>query len=698
MIDKLLLVDVYNLIFREFYVGTISVYTCLKKIKQFANEVKAKQIILIADSGKKTWRHALYTEYKDHRAPTPSELIEQLQLAPTCAASLGLKWVTIPGWEADDIIATIATQALESVIIVAADKDLLQLLEYEHIVIWDNIKKQFLNSDFVFKKYGIIPKLFKNYLALVGDKSDNILGVPGIGPKTAVKLLTNNTFEEILELIKPEYVEQAKLSQKLVTLCLNVPIDNSILDILKVNIQQTQVEQQILFNEPWIVYFNGMIANDKYFAECKIQEIPKNIKVILINIKLGIEFQLNYESINLISKLVNGDIREFRDIFELVDYWISLSEELPKIPSYFLFEKKIEQILINMENQGLLIDLEYLDQMHEEKLKNLQSIERSIYNLAKIKFLITSPKQVAEVLNTLGITSSKQTNEETLQQINHPLASLILEYRKVYKIISTYLIPVKKYIQDGVIHTTFDNNFANTGRIISRNPNMQNLPKNSETRKLIIARSGYCFIGADYNQMELRVLAELANVEILKQAFLDNLDMHKVTAEKLFGSSTHENRLIAKTINFGILYGISSFGLASTLQISQERAAQIIKDYYTVFSGIKEYQAQIIEHAKRFGYVTTYWGRRCYVNTGPESRRQAINAPIQGTAAEIIKYAMLKLDYLVLQVHDEILAEVPENEVKEYVIHLKKTMEQIDKFYLPITVKIGKNWGEMNEI
>ena len=285
-----------------------------------------------------------------------------------------------------------------------------------------------------------------------------------------------------------------------------------------------------------------------------------------------------------------------------------------------------------------------------------------------------------------------------MQQIEHPLINLILEYRKIHKTITTYLEPLKKYTDvNGIIHTTFDNNFANTGRIISRNPNMQNLPKNSEMRKLIIPRTGYCFVGADYNQIELRILAELANISFLKKAFKENIDMHSFTAEKLFGVSNSENRFIAKTVNFGIIYGISSFGLSNTLKISQEYAKKIIEDYYLIFPEIKEYQENTLKYAKLHGYVCTYWGRRCYVSTGPESKRQAINAPIQGTAAEIIKYAMINLDYIILQVHDEILAEVPEKYAHQYAQEIESKMINIGPFYLPVTVKMGYNWGEMHE-
>ena len=395
--NKIVLVDIYNLIFREFHVGTISVYACLKKIKQLNIQFKTDKIFLIADSGKKTWRHEIYPHYKEHRVSTDPELKEQLKLAPGFARSLKLPWIAIPGWEADDIIASIVHQQEQPTIIVAADKDILQLLVYPYVSIWDNIKKQFLDSDYVLKKYHILPAYFGDYLALVGDPIDNIPGAPGIGPKTAIKLLKeHDSLDKILQSGKIKEIERVQISKKLVSLATDISLEQIFTTFLQEKQMRTQVNKESLFDCDWVTYFNGYIANEQYFAECNIEDIPQNLRVIMSNIRLAVEYNLNYESIHLASKLAYGDTQDFRDIFELTDVWQDLESKLPS--AYYLFEKKIEQCLLQIEDRGLFINLEYLDKIYKEKLNNLKNLEQSIYEFTKKQFLISSPKQVAEIL------------------------------------------------------------------------------------------------------------------------------------------------------------------------------------------------------------------------------------------------------------------------------------------------------------
>ncbi len=874
-LPRLLLVDGYGFIFRSFYglpplttpnglpIGAIQGFTHM--ILQLLYKQKYDVIIVALDKGssKNTIRHHIHSEYKGNRNSTPSDLITQFPIMREMLSAFGIPYIEQEGVEADDIIAAYTAYGINcgyNVTIASADKDLLQLVQDELVQVYDPIKKKFLNTLDVIDKIGVKPLQVTDYLALIGDVSDNIPGVPGIGPKTAVNLL--NKYENLIQiynnityiqplrvrnLLEKSYdvammsyqlvslhIDQITITKKLSDFAWSGIEDNAkniltftrqygltaiqqkyiknaeishksnkfIHDYSTFNLLNTDAnENDLSFTDELLkdIKISGKIAlyhqydmlsqiphitlsNGKISIDLHVQQIPDIIYDEILNnpnvIKVCHDINEIFKSLikykkltitsNILSKeenLNNRNILSYHDIsymeYALVSgtrndlHYLShkylnnennnqleesesslntgetllrlysiLYEKLRKenLMNLYEIDHKLMFILMRMQNNGILINKLYLEQLNKEFTIKLSDITQQIYKQAGDHFNIASPKQVSDVLfNKLNIPSkNKSTSADILEELamqGFTIAEMIQEWRHIAKLQGTYVVGLLNAISKNSmrIHSTFNATSILTGRISSSNPNLQSIPiKSAEGVKIrhsFIAKEGYQLICADYSQVEIRVLAHMANVPTIQQALKDGVDIHSLTASQVFGipidNVSDSWRRRAKMINFGIIYGMSPFGLAKNLGISNFEANQYIKSYFNIYPGIESYMQKTIDSAHKNRYVSTIMGRRCYI-ANIESKNQvlrkiaersAINAPIQGSAADIIRKAMTMLpiklqNYLVLQVHDELIFEVPENEVDDVSAVISETMQNSTIINVPLVVNIktGKCW------
>lgn len=841
---KLYLIDGYGFVFRAYHslppltrpdgtpIGAVLGFSNM--LLKFLSNHEADYIAVALDAGSKTFRHDIYPQYKANRDAPPDDLIAQFPIIRDVVEAFNIPILEKAGFEADDIIATIAKKAADSGIdvkIISSDKDLMQLVS-DKITMFDAMRDRTIQAEQVFEKFGVSPNQVLDVLSLMGDSSDNIPGVKGIGQKTAAELLTqfgslDNIYLNLDKIeqkrrreLLDENKENAFLSRKLVSLDFNVQIDSS-LDLLKV--REPNPEKLAKFFEEQ--GFHSLLK--KLAFKPKISAAPIEAKAATLEklhdlkshfdpiIKCGVvallfnpkSIELSYNNVLLELKLnenVQGGLfdenvsitkadflKSFKEILEdisvkkiVIDAKTILKEcnmvafddvalmsystdtgrhaydiktlvkvylddeqvtaaqmlKLYKHLENLLFankqttlyetvDKPMAKVLADIENRGVKIDAQLLRNLSDEYKIYVKKLEEQIFLLAGREFNIGSPKQLGQVLfDDLKIPSGKKsklgaypTGAEVLEQLKdqgYPIAGLLLEWRQFSKLISTYLDALPKSInpKTGRVHTTFMMTGTLTGRLSSTDPNLQNIPIRTDyghkIREAFIAENGNVIISADYSQIELRLLADIANIETLKTAFRNKQDIHAITASQMFGvplDKVDSNlRRQAKTINFGIIYGISAFGLASRLDINRNQAKDYIDKYFAQYPGIKEYMNNTIKFAKEHGYVQTLLGRKCYVNQINDrnfalrgvGERAAINAPLQGTAADIIKKAMVSLPaevkkYMVLQIHDELLFEVPEAESEQAMKIIKKTMENAVHLSipLPVDIKSGKNWA-----
>ena len=709
--NKLVLVDGHALFHRAFHAmpplttskGELvnAVFGFTSMLLRVLGDIKPEYAVVAFDTKAPTFRHTEYTAYKAHRIAAPEEMHQQLPRIKEVVDSLNIPIFVLEGYEADDIIGTLANQAGElEVYIVTGDRDALQLVN-------NNIKAYMPGkslSDIVVyngkkfeEKYGFKPKQLIDYKALVGDPSDNIPGVAGIGEVSATKLIQEfETVEEIYKNIDkiPEKIskklaegaESAVMSKKLATIDTAVPIR---LDLNK----------------------------------CILSDYDHN-KVT--NLFEELEFK------SLLKRLPNaGKLTKKQEVHtDQTELFIS-EEQIEPVKNELT---DLDKILREMESYGVLVDKVYLEKLAKEINTEIQTLEKEIYKSVGHDFNLNSPKQLSGVLfGELGLTPFKKgkehasTDEETLNELvgAHPAIEQLLKYRELFKLKSTYIDALPPLLdENNRLHTSYHTDATKTGRLSSTNPNLQNIPiKGSwgiKVREAFIAPGGSKLISADYNQIELRVMAHLSGDQALIDIFNKGEDIHTRTAAEILNKKpeevTKDDRRIAKTVNFGIMYGISPYGLARQLKIDREVAKQIIDRYFDEFSGVKVWLEQTLTDAYAKGYVETLGGFRRYLielkqgnyRVRAAGERQAINAPVQGTAADIIKAAMIRLSVqlrnyqtkMILQVHDELVFETPEEEVKEIYPIIKNTMEQTFKLDVPILVesKIGNNWGEMKPL
>ena len=916
----LVLVDGSSYLYRAFHVPNLqnlstsegmptgAIYGVVNMLKRLMKSVQPKHIGVVFDAKGKTFRHEMYKEYKANRPPMPEELQVQIEPLHNTIRALGLSLISEPGVEADDVIGTLAAQAVAKgydVLVSTGDKDMAQLVN-EHVTLVNTMTNTKMNADGVKEKFGVAPYQIIEYLALIGDKSDNIPGVPSVGPKTAAKWL--NEYETLDEIIKNAdaikgkvgekfraHIDQLSLSKDLTTircdLSMKISIDNLAIQPAKTpklkklykelefkswlkNLTENEEEdagenkvddesgdedserkekkaaaikskyelvlskkdfdrwlkklQQadlVAFDTetdsldymqanvvglsfavkvgeaayvPFTHNFPGapkQLDRDEVLKQLspilnsdKVKIIGHNLKYdrsVLLNhgIQLdGIQHDTMLESYVCNSVASRHDLDtlcekhlehiniHFEDVagkgakqitFDQVEldsaldyaaedadmvlrlhqvFWKELQQKkkAKQKELYETIELPMLKVLSNIERNGVLLDIKQLAKQGKQLTKRIAEVEKEAFELAGDQFNLSSPKQIQEILfEKQGIPVIRKTPkgqpstaEDVLQElaVDYPLPKILLEHRTLSKLKSTYVdkLPTLINSKTNRIHTSYHQAVAITGRLSSSDPNLQNIPIRTEegrrVRQAFVAPKGCKVLAADYSQIELRIMAHLSQDERLCEAFAQGEDIHRATAAEVFGLELDavgsEQRRAAKAINFGLIYGMSAFGLAKQLCITRTEAQQYVTLYFERYPGVKKYMDGIRKQAREQGYVETLFGRRLYlpdINNKNVQRRQyaertAINAPMQGTAADIIKRAMISIDAwlqekksakqseckMIMQVHDELVFEVEESVVDSTKESVIEQMEAAAELSVPLVVDaaIGANWDE----
>lgn len=880
---KLVLIDGHSILNRAFYgvpeltnsegLHTNAVYGFLNIMFKILDEEKPDYLTVAFDLSAPTFRHKMYGGYKGTRKPMPHELVEQVPLIKEALIDMNVCVVTKEGYEADDILGTLAKRAeAEGMIVsvVSGDRDLLQLAT-------DNIKIRIpktkkgtteiedYNTAQVVETYGVTPVEFIDMKALMGDASDNIPGVPGIGEKTAGAIISKyhsieNAYEHVEELTPnkaknnlKEYYEQAQLSKTLATININTPLEysfenaglsdmftkdayqlfkrlefKSILSRFEKNVESYnddeleksfKIIEDLSDAEKVFTAFgmadsvgifmvpdknNGLFAvalsrtgdsgdgrtvyipvggfmTAEYLSDrtAKLVHVlhENGKKACFINLKEQLDFLPIAESDGaedtaLMAYLLNPlkDTYQYDDIardflgmlvksradimgkalYEESDkaYICACYNAYTAARAYKVLEQRLEDedmaglyeniekplvyALKEMESNGILVDKEGLIAYGDMLKEKIAVVEKEVYELAGTQFNINSPKQLGEVLfGQMGLPGGKKTktgystSADVLEKLapEHPVVGKVLEYRQLTKLNSTYADGLLQYIgEDGRIHGKFNQTITATGRISSTEPNLQNIPirmeLGSRIRQVFIPKPGFVFLDSDYSQIELRILAHMSDDENLIAAYNSDEDIHRITASQVFNTPLNEvtktQRSNAKAVNFGIVYGISSFGLSQDLSISKKEAAKYIEKYFETYPKVHEFLNGLVSSAKEKGYSVTMFKRRRPIPELSSSNfmqrsfgeRVAMNAPIQGTAADIIKLAMIGVYHklkelglkskLILQVHDELLIETAKDEVDIVKSILDEQMKNAARLSVALVVDTneGSNWLE----
>lgn len=880
---KLVLIDGHSILNRAFYgvpeltnsegLHTNAVYGFLNIMFKILDEEKPDYLTVAFDLSAPTFRHKMYGGYKGTRKPMPHELVEQVPLIKEALTDMNVCVVTKEGYEADDILGTLAKRAeAEGMIVsvVSGDRDLLQLAT-------DNIKIRIpktkkgtteiedYNTAQVVETYGVTPVEFIDMKALMGDASDNIPGVPGIGEKTAGAIISKyhsieNAYEHVEELTPnkaknnlKEYYEQAQLSKTLATININTPLEysfenaglsdmftkdayqlfkrlefKSILSRFEKNVESYnddeleksfKIIEDLSDAEKVFTAFgmadsvgifmvpdknNGLFAvalsrtgdsgdgrtvyipvggfmTAEYLSDrtAKLVHVlhENGKKACFINLKEQLDFlpvaeNDGAEDTALMAYLLNPlkDTYQYDDIardflgllvksradimgkalYEESDktYICACYNAYTAASAYKVLEQRLEDedmaglyeniekplvyALKEMESNGILVDKEGLIAYGDMLKEKIAVVEKEVYELAGTQFNINSPKQLGEVLfGQMGLPGGKKTktgystSADVLEKLapEHPVVGKVLEYRQLTKLNSTYADGLLQYIgEDGRIHGKFNQTITATGRISSTEPNLQNIPirmeLGSRIRQVFIPKPGFVFLDSDYSQIELRILAHMSDDENLIAAYNSDEDIHRITASQVFNTPLNEvtktQRSNAKAVNFGIVYGISSFGLSQDLSISKKEAAKYIEKYFETYPKVHEFLNGLVSSAKEKGYSVTMFKRRRPIPELSSSNfmqrsfgeRVAMNAPIQGTAADIIKLAMIGVYHklkelglkskLILQVHDELLIETAKDEVDIVKSILDEQMKNAARLSVALVVDTneGSNWLE----
>ncbi len=689
-------------------------------------DLKPDYLAATFDLPKPTFRHKEFEAYKAKRVKAPDELYAQIKRVKDVLRAFNIPVFEKEGYEADDVIGTIVKQVKKSKIkniIVTGDLDTLQLVDKNTSIftLKKGVKDTIIYDEAaVAQRFdGLRPGQMNDFKGLKGDPSDNIPGVPGIGEKTAIDLLKKyGSLKKLYAAAEkgPAPAGQAKLwgkllsqkeqaffSQYLATIKTDVPLKFNLKDALARDYDQTKVIK--LFKE---LGFYSLLN--------RLEKSPAGAAAPVIN-EEGLQPPADDQAPEKIEQAFKSGI---------------LSSGLYEL------EKKLLPVLRQMEQNGIKLDVKYLAKINRRVGQNLVALEKDIYRLVGRKFNINSPQQLSEILfdrlgisvkglkKTPGKVISTAAGELTKLKGHHPAVDLILKYRELAKLKNTYLDALPKLVAaDGRLHTSFDQLGTLTGRLSSRNPNLQNIPVKTELgqeiRRAFVAEPGNKILSADYSQIELRVVAVLAKDEDMLAAFKEGRDIHTETAHEVFGVKptdvTKEMRRVAKVLNFGVIYGMSGHGFAEAAGVEMSRAKEFIDKYFEKFSGVARYVEDTKKQAAQQGFVQTLFGRKRFIpeinssawNLRASAERMAINMPVQGTAADIIKMAMVELvnsqwlmanSKMLLQVHDELVFEVPTNQVKEIAAKIEPLMENVVKFPVPLNVDIavGDNWGEMEKM
>ena len=853
---KVILVDGNNLLFRSYfataYTGntmrnskgfpTNGLYGLVNMLNKIIREEKPEYMLVAFDKGK-TFRHEKYLDYKGGRNETPDDLKRQFSVAKKLVPLMGIKCFEIDNYEADDIIGTYSKMALIDpefeTTIVSSDKDLLQLINEETEVKLLKQKDYIrMNEETFIDTYGIKPIRMIDLKGLMGDASDNIPGVKGIGEKTALKLLQEyDSLENVYDNIdnikgatKQKLIdgkESAFMSKDIATIYNEVPVTYSLeelkydgpdvnglreiysdlefysflKDFKEEEKKEEKLEYKIIENiddlklkEKVSAYLEisetnyhnadiyGMSLYDgenAYYVPFEVLKENKNIldgkeiytydlkKMIVSLNKYDIDIKnctfdamiagyiLNYnvkDDIAYLANTFNYDITLFDNfkkeknmstealadltvkkakfIYDIKDEFTNKMKEEEQLELFSNIEMKLSSVLASMEIEGVRVDTKVLDEMGENINKKLDELTSEIYNYAGEEFNIQSPKQLGEILFEkleIPYPKKKKTSYSTAREIldkivdYHPIVEKIIEHRTLNKIYTTYIVGIKNCVkEDGKLHTIYTQTLTRTGRLSSIEPNLQNIPirykEGKEIRKAFIPEEDSVFLSSDYSQIELRMFAHMSGEQNLIDAFKHHLDIHTKTAMDIYHVSkdevTKNMRRDAKAVNFGIIYGISSFGLAEDLGVDIKTAKKFLDNYLETFPGIKNYMDKVIKDAYETGYVKTIMNRKRKIdelyNTNHmikvQGERMALNTPVQGSSADILKKAMIDIynefnrlnlkSKMILQVHDELIFNVKNDElekVKEIVINF---MENAYKLNVPleVDVEIGKNW------
>lgn len=860
----LMLIDGNSLINRAFYAGagrsmlttpdgtpSGAVFTFLNMLLSYTELIDPDSIIVAFDRPEKTFRHDMYDDYKGTRKPMPDDLAIQIPLLKEMLDALKICRVEEPGYEADDLIGTyakIAEQDDYDVYIVTGDKDSFQLIRDHVFIVLPVTRRGSTSDDLVdretFKaEYNFEPEQFVDFKAIMGDSSDNIPGIKGIGQVGAADLIQDHgTLQQIYneldhdqEKIQNKYRKKltidrdmAFLSYELAQINSDAPIRVKAEDAIKEDpnpeklgaffakmgfqtmferfeldpldtvvdkeelAQLTEqidisdfIEQTGIDSIVWLILPNqtsfmlsksgGYIILEPLQVQTAAEHLfainnlfivwdykkwlntldlgqlhhqPFDIKVAAYLLNQGkpeefasvyqnifqenfpslkknssLEEQINYAKQKAMSLLIIHQ-RQRAQIRELNLDFLAYEIEMPLTP-----------ILFAMEKYGVFADKDQLDQLNKVMLTELSKLEQQIFEYSTGEFNVNSSQQLSDVLfNQLELPPGRKlasgyysTAAGELERLKgmHPIIDLITEYREISKLNSTFVDGLRKAIDpnDGRIHTTYHQTSTSTGRLSSTDPNLQNIPirseRSKEIRNVFAAKPGYKLVGADYSQIELRLLAHLSEDPNLIKAFRENIDIHSNTAMKMFDKEvteiTPKERALAKTVNFSIVYGVTPFGLSQDLKSSVDIASDYINSYYDHYTSVKPYLESLIVKAREQGYVETMFGRRRYIpelsssqfHTRSFGERAAMNAPLQGSAADLIKLAMNKIDKIlkqenlqariILQVHDELILEVPDQEVEQVSQILQQGMESVVELNVPLIAEVsaGNSWAEI---
>ncbi|MEY4440952.1 MAG: polymerase polymerase protein [Candidatus Parcubacteria bacterium] len=728
-------------------------------------EFKPDYIFAAFDLPKPTYRHAVYADYKSGRKAIDDNLITQIKKSREVFQAFNIPILEKEGYEADDVIGTLSQKLSKEkdieVIIASGDMDTLQLVIDDKVKVFTlkkGIKDTILYDEkTVIERFGFKPNQIPDYKGLRGDTSDNIIGVKGIGEKTATDLIQKyKTIENLYKILNKkeetliedgfksrivgllkEHEEEAKFSKMLATIQTDVPIEFDLDGLWKDGVDVARVQ--------------------KLFADLEFRSLQNKVREIFG----GDEEEVIHEEIDqnvleeasvalwvLRSSLTNPtyqDILSFTKKNNLKDAYEYILERLKQEGSekvFFEIEKPLIPITKEMSANGIMLDIDLLEEISKEYHTKVEEISKKIFEYAGEEFNISSPKQMADILfNKMnlsykgmrkGKSGSFSTKEEVLQKLfdEHPIIEEILKYRELTKLLGTYIDTFPTMIGlDGRLRTTFLQAGSATGRMASQEPGLQNIPVKSELgrriRDAFVAKSGCKFVSVDYSQIELRLAAMMSGDEKLIEIFKNGEDVHAGVASYMFGipqnQITKEQRNKAKVINFGILYGMGVSALQKNLKVDRKEAQEFYNTYFEKFSGLAQYLEDTKEFAKRTGYTKTMYGRKRFFDgiqsklpfIRAQAERMAINAPIQGTEADIVKLAMIKVDEfltkekmkdkikLVLQIHDEIIFEVEDECVEFAQTHIPKIMEKImddmDTKGVPVLTdcEVGVSWGKL---
>ena len=865
--EELILIDGNSLLFKAFYatsytgnymvnrngIPTNGVYGFARMVERIIS-TNPKYVIVAFDYGKKTFRNELLDTYKATRKETPQELVPQFALAREYLTAHNITWYEVEGYEGDDIIGTLVDFGEKNnlkVSVYTGDKDANQLISPQ-TTIYRTVKGvtelDIYNEQTLLDKYGLKPDQFRDFLGLMGDSSDNIPGIKGVGEKTALKLLhqygTIEGLQEHQDEIKGKMgekiragMEDALMSKKVATILRDIPIDvdlekatyqgydyetlksfyekydmNSLIKSMTTeaapkkelkleivdhmpeitkdsavypSIYDTNYHRSIILGygiyndeQAYFISYENALKDESFLAYLKDENKKKygyDIKSAVIGSRWnGIEINGYTFDLSLASYVLEPAIKEelkyvcthfdyegvqydeevfgkgakkhipeddilashivskAKAIYELKDV---VTKELKDKNQYELYENielPVTRILGEMEFAGTEIDLDVLKEMDTAFDETIEKLANDIYRISGTTFNISSPKQLGQVLfEDLGLKGGKKTktgystSQDVLEKIidAHPVVPLVLEYRMLTKLSSTYLKGLQEQVfPDNKIHTIYKQTLTHTGRLSSVDPNLQNIPVRSEEGKLIrkafVSHNGY-LVSFDYSQIELRILAHMAHVTNLIDAFNQGKDIHRHTAALVFGVKdeevTPQMRSQAKAVNFGIIYGMSEFRLSKDIGMSISEARDFINKYFETYPEVKTYMDEVVETCKKQGYVSTLLNRKRYIPTindknfmvRQQAQRYAMNTPIQGTGADILKLAMIEVDkalkeknlksQMILQVHDELIFDVFEDELEEVMSLVKEKMENCIKMDVPLIVEgnYAKNWCEL---